>query len=138
MRFALIVVTIGALALPAAAHEAETGQDYSKFRQRNGSSCCSDQDCRRVRYQVRPDGAVVMYPNDQPVIVPQNLLNERYSDDGYAHWCGLIVPGRGAYTYCAILPRQMTQLPCPERDCIVRLASSLAIEARRQLCGHGR
>lgn len=96
-------------AMPASAHRADSGQDYSKFRQRNGTSCCNGEDCRPVRYQVRPDGSVVMFPNGQPVVVMPQLLNEQPSDDGHAHWCGLILPGGLAQTYCAILPRQMTR-----------------------------
>lgn len=137
MRMALHLAMIGVLALPGVAHEAVTGQDYSKFRQRNGASCCSGQDCRPVRYQIRPDGAVVMFPNDRPVVVPQNRLNEQFSDDGFAHWCGVIAPGGNAYTFCAILPRQMTELPPPEERGSVSLAGQLSIEAHRTMCTKG-
>lgn len=114
-RLAMACVLVCICAVPAVGHQADGGQDYSKFRQRNGSSCCNAQDCRPVRYQVRPDGSVLMFPDGQPVVVVPQLLNEQPSDDGHAHWCGLLMPGGLAQTFCAILPRQMTRWDEQER-----------------------
>ena len=52
------------------AHESSTGQDYTKYRQRNGMSCCSGHDCRPARYEVKSDGTLVMFPEGRPVSIP--------------------------------------------------------------------
>jgi hypothetical protein len=86
------------------AHEAQTGQDYTKYRQRNGMSCCSGQDCRPTRYEVKADGSVVMFPDGTPVSVPGDRVTQEPSEDGMGHWCGILHGNGGATTYCAILP----------------------------------
>jgi hypothetical protein len=110
--FALCATAIVAAFAPAlaSAHDAASGQDYSRFRQPNGASCCDGRDCRPVAYQLRPDGSVVMFPDGRAVVVERDRLNSRSSDDGQAHWCGIVIPGGSAMTFCAILPRQLTRL----------------------------
>ncbi|MGE3918406.1 MAG: hypothetical protein AB7F78_22155 [Hyphomicrobiaceae bacterium] len=110
---------------PAEAHQGSTGQDYTKFRQQNGASCCNAQDCRPVGYRLRPDGDVVMYPEGRAIIVPQRLLNETPSDDGRAHWCGIRLPSGNLQTFCAILPRQMTRWQAPSRGIALEASASI-------------
>ena len=106
-------LTCCAIATSAEAHRAASGQDYSKYRQKNGASCCDGRDCRPAGYSVRPDGSVVMFPDGRGVVVEQRQLNEKPSDDGRAHWCGVMLPGGNPVTFCAILPRQMTRWEKP-------------------------
>ncbi len=101
------------VATSAEAHRSWSDQDYSKYRQKNGASCCDGRGCRPVDYFVRPDGSVIMFPDRQGVVVKQGLLNEKPSDDGRAHWCGIVTPGASPITFCAILPRQMTRWKRP-------------------------
>jgi hypothetical protein len=107
MRFLIVALTsalMGAgLSFPQA-HEAQTGQDYTKYRQRNGMSCCSGHDCRPARYEVKPDGSVVMYPEGRAVSIPGDRVTQDPSDDGLAHWCGVLHGNGSATTFCAILP----------------------------------
>jgi hypothetical protein len=101
---------------PTFSHEAATGQDYSKYRQPNGASCCNGRDCRPVAYEMRSDGSVVMYPAGQVVVVPRARINKMPSKDGLGHWCGFMLPTGGAMTFCAILPMQVSRLPEVERS----------------------
>ena len=104
MIVALTGAVLGACLSPPQAHEAETGQDYSKYRQRNGMSCCSGHDCRPTRYELKPDGSVVMFPEGWAVSIPGDRVIEDPSDDGLAHWCGVLHRNGSATTFCAILP----------------------------------
>jgi hypothetical protein len=107
MRFLFIVLTIALLGAGLCfpqAHEAQTGQDYTKYRQRNGMSCCSGHDCRPARYELKPDGSVVMYPEGRAVSIPGDRVTQDPSDDGLAHWCGVLHGNGSATTFCAILP----------------------------------
>ena len=108
-----LVATVSVYAA-AFAHEAPSGQDYTKFRQPNGTSCCNGHDCRPVDFRLHPDGTVTMFPEGQTVVVPRQLLNEQPSDDGLAHWCGIVMPGGGIRTFCAILPRQTSFRSIPD------------------------
>lgn len=101
------------IATSAVAHRATSGQDYSKYRQQNGASCCDGKDCRPVDYMVRPDGSVIMFPEGRGIVVEQRQLNEKSSEDGRAHWCGVLAPSGSPITFCAILPRQMTRWEIP-------------------------
>ncbi|MGE0628308.1 MAG: hypothetical protein AB7O43_10820 [Hyphomicrobiaceae bacterium] len=94
----------------ASAHKAHSGQDYSRFQRKNGGSCCNNQDCRPVEYRYRSDGKVEMYPDGRVVVVPSESINEQHSDDGQAHWCGILMPNN-ATTFCAILPLQLSESP---------------------------
>ncbi len=116
MKPILLATALMATVLPglASAHQSASGQDYSRFRQSNGASCCDGRDCRPVSHQLRPDGSVVMFPDGRAVVVERDRLNPRSSDDGQAHWCGIVVPGGSALTFCAILPRQMSRLETPQ------------------------
>lgn len=51
-----------------------------------------------------------MYPDGQPVVVPQRRIIEKRSEDGLAHWCGVLGVNGSAKTHCAILPMQSVQL----------------------------
>ena len=107
MRFVVIALTsvlLGAGLCFPQAHEAQTGQDYTKYRQRNGMSCCSGHDCRPARYELKPDGSVVMYPDGRAVSIPGDRVTQDPSDDGLAHWCGVLHGNGSATTFCAILP----------------------------------
>jgi hypothetical protein len=99
-------VLLGAGAQTAAAHTSQTGQDYTPFRRPDGTSCCNNQDCRPVQYQMMPDGRVYMYPDGRVILVPPHLVMRRPSDDGNAHWCGIVLSTGDAATFCAILPPQ--------------------------------
>jgi len=114
MRLHLLAATmtaglIGATAVGA--HTSSTGQDYSKYRQPNGASCCSGFDCRPARYEVRPDGTIVMFPDERPVPIPRERIVQPPSDDGLAHWCGALHRDGRATTFCAILPHQNAAAP---------------------------
>jgi hypothetical protein len=107
MRFLIVALTsalLGAGLCSPRAHEAQTGQDYTKYRQRNGMSCCSGHDCRPARYELKPDGSVVMYPEGRAVSIPGDRVTQDPSDDGLAHWCGVLHGNGSATTFCAILP----------------------------------
>ncbi|HSR82513.1 MAG TPA: hypothetical protein VLL28_17210 [Hyphomicrobiaceae bacterium] len=107
MRFVIVALTsalLGAGLCFPQAHEAQTGQDYTKYRQRNGMSCCSGHDCRPARYELKPDGSVVMYPEGRAVSIPGDRVTQDPSDDGLAHWCGVLHGNGSATTFCAILP----------------------------------
>lgn len=91
------------------AHQSKSGQDYTKFKQPNGQSCCNGHDCRPVDYSYR-NGELVMYPDNMPVIVPSDRLINRSSDDGQAHWCGVRLDGKTTITFCAILPYEGVSL----------------------------
>jgi hypothetical protein len=107
MRYMVATLTsaiMGACLSCPQAHEAQTGQDYTKYRQRNGVSCCGGQDCRPTRYELRPDGSLVMFPEGRAVSIPGDRVTQDPSDDGLAHWCGVLHRNGGATTFCAILP----------------------------------
>jgi hypothetical protein len=114
MRTCRVAITAAGLlvgANVAVAHDSHTGQDYTKYRQRNGASCCNGHDCRPTRYEVRSDGAVVMFPEGRAVSVPGDRVNQKPSDDGMAHWCGVLHRNGEATTFCAILPVQSASRP---------------------------
>jgi len=107
MRFFLVALmsfALGAGVSVPQAHESQTGQDYTKYRQRNGMSCCSGHDCRPARYELKPDGSVVMFPEGRAVSIPRDRVTEEPSDDGLGHWCGVLHGNGSATTFCAILP----------------------------------
>ena len=107
MRFFIVALTsalLGAGLCFPQAHEAQTGQDYTKYRQRNGMSCCSGHDCRPARYELKPDGTVMMFPEGRAVSIPGDRVTQDPSDDGLAHWCGVLHGNGSATTFCAILP----------------------------------
>lgn len=108
----ILVTLLIALMTPSAlAHTSATGQDYSKYRRKNGASCCNEKDCRPTRYQREADGSITMYPDGQSVNVPRHLINPLPSDDGNAHWCGKIYDDQHHLTFCAILPEQVVEVP---------------------------
>jgi hypothetical protein len=102
----LMALALGGSITFSQAHESSTGQDYSKYRQRNGMSCCSGHDCRPARYEVKSDGTLVMFPEGRPVPIPGDRVTQMPSDDGLGHWCGVLHGNGGATTFCAILPLQ--------------------------------
>jgi len=95
------------------AHRSHSGQDYTKYRQPNGISCCSGHDCRPTRYELRPDGTIMMFPEEVAVAIPRDRINQLPSDDGQAHWCGVVSRTGQATTFCAILPLQLTKAVSP-------------------------
>jgi len=92
------------------AHVGATGQDYSKFKQANGLPCCNNEDCRPTRYEISGD-EIVMYPDGQRIVLPRTLQHALTSDDGNAHWCGILYPDGSYKTFCAILPMQSVSVP---------------------------
>ena len=106
---ALALAGTGLCIAAAGAHESHTGQDYSKYRQSNGASCCNGEDCRPAKYEYRRDGTLVMYPEGREVSIPGDRVNSMPSDDGMAHWCGVLHRNGEITTFCAILPVQSTQ-----------------------------
>jgi hypothetical protein len=100
----MVLVASGPIST-AMGHESTTGQDYRRFTQPNGLSCCSNRDCRPATYQHTSDG-LVMFPDGRRVRVPREKVIPTPSDDGNAHWCGVFLPGGDAATFCAILPPQ--------------------------------
>ena len=96
---------------PGYAHKAASGQDYSKYRQPNGMSCCNDEDCRPVDYSLGLDGKLLMYPGGRRIEVPRSLVNPLASEDGKGHWCGILSESGDVMTFCAILPQNMAGTP---------------------------
>jgi hypothetical protein len=101
----LVVLTVDALR-PLLAHVGETGQDYGVFRRPDGTSCCNNRDCRPVQWRTTPDGRLYMFPEGRQVYIPPHLVIRRPSDDGNAHWCGIVMSTGDTATFCAILPPQ--------------------------------
>lgn len=54
-----------------------------------------------------------MYPEGQPVEVPRYRILKEKSEDGRAHWCGIVGRNGTAITRCAILPMQSVRLKEP-------------------------
>jgi hypothetical protein len=79
------------------AHESATGQDYRRFTQPNGLSCCSNRDCRPATYRHTSDG-LVMFPDGRRVRVPRDKVIPTPSDDGNTHRCRVFLPGGDAAT----------------------------------------
>jgi hypothetical protein len=116
MRFLIVALAsalLGAGLCFPQAHEAQTGQDYTKYRQRNGMSCCSGHDCRPARYELKPDGSVVMFPEGRAVSIPGDRVTQDPSDDGLGHWCGVLHGNGSATTFCAILPLHAASKDAP-------------------------
>ena len=109
----LMAAALGGSLSFSQAHESHTGQDYTKYRQRNGMSCCSGHDCQPTRYEVKSDGALVMFPQGRPVSIPGDRVTLMPSDDGLAHWCGVLHRDGGVTTFCAILPLQAASKGAP-------------------------
>jgi hypothetical protein len=102
----MLVLLVLASSRPLRAHVGETGQDYGVFRRPDGTSCCNNKDCRPVQWRTTPDGRLYMFPEGRQVYVPPNLIINRPSDDGNAHWCGIVMSTGDTATFCAILPPQ--------------------------------
>src|SRR5262245_31343888 len=137
MRFLGVALTSALLAAGVCfprAHEAQTGQDYTKYRQRNGMSCCSGHDCRPARYELKPDGSVVMFPEGRAVSVPGDRVTQDPSDDGLGHWCGVLHANGSATTFCAILPLHAANkdAPAPAPPARGQLGSQTGSQARSQ------
>ncbi|HWB44041.1 MAG TPA: hypothetical protein VG900_01250 [Hyphomicrobiaceae bacterium] len=109
LKIALAATVIALSCSFSLAHRAVTGQDYTKYRQRNGMSCCSGHDCRPAKYEIRKDGTIVMFPDGRAVVIPADRVNQLPSDDGLGHWCGLLNRDGSATTFCAILPSRTAQ-----------------------------
>ena len=97
----------------AQAHVSSTGQDYMKFRQKSGLPCCDGKDCRPTRYHLNGDGSAVMFPEGRRVEIPRGDLHQERSEDGHAHWCGVVYPNGEIKTFCAILPLQTASVDLP-------------------------
>jgi hypothetical protein len=94
---------------------------YSPLKDRGGSSCCHDQDCRPAPYRVTPVG-VQMFVDGEWIAVPDAAIQYRalLGDTGETaggHWCGRIQNGHGDRmdyaTHCAILPPNAAAVPGP-------------------------
>lgn len=73
---------------PALAHMND-GVDYSRYRDRNGASCCNDRDCRPADDFVDAGERDVRLRIDgQWIDVPRSYVVAERSRDGRAHWCG--------------------------------------------------
>jgi len=133
LRFIVIGLTSaavgGGLSFPQA-HEAQTGQDYTKYRQRNGMSCCGGHDCRPARYELRPDGSVVMFPEGRAVSIPGDRVTQEPSDDGLGHWCGVLHGNGSATTFCAILPLHAASKDAPASSGLAPIAAQVDEDLR--------
>jgi hypothetical protein len=105
-RAVLIGLIVAAGGPAPRAHVSSTGQDYSAFRRPDGTSCCNNLDCRPVEYRTTADGRLFMFPDGRQVYIPPHLVIRRPSDDGHAHWCGIVLSTGDTATFCAILPPQ--------------------------------
>ena len=112
-NYLLMAAALGGTVTFSQAHESQTGQDYTKYRQRNGTSCCSGHDCRPTRYEVKADGTLVMFPEARAVSIPHDRITQMPSDDGLGHWCGVLHRNGAATTFCAILPLQAASKEVP-------------------------
>lgn len=108
-----LFVAVLMFASMAQAHVSRTGQDYGKFRQKSGLPCCDGKDCRPTTYHLNGDGSVVMFPDGNRVVIPRGDLHQMPSEDGHAHWCGVVYPNGEIKTFCAILPLQTAQASMP-------------------------
>ena len=100
----LLLVAFSLSASYGRAHVSETGQDYSEYWQHNGGRCCTNKDCRPVRYEFTRDGRLIMFPMGRRLEIDPALINEKPSTDGNAHWCGRVSSFGWLETFCAILP----------------------------------
>jgi hypothetical protein len=83
---------LGSLAVSA--HVSDKGMDYEKYKNRDGGSCCNDQDCRPAA------DFVDTHESGQPVVrllidgiwitVARYHVNSASATDGRAHWCGAL------------------------------------------------
>jgi hypothetical protein len=105
-----------AIALLSIEPPTEAHDIYSPLRNRSGSSCCNEGDCRPAPYRVTPTG-VQMFVEGEWITVPDGTIQYRTlpGDTGETdggHWCGQIQSGEGhgmAYaTHCAVLPPNPT------------------------------
>jgi hypothetical protein len=112
----LVLVGLAISLTNARAHVSDTGQDYSQYLQHNGGLCCTNRDCRPVRYEFTRDGRLIMFPMGRRLEIDPSLINEKPSTDGNAHWCGRLSPYGWLETFCAILPPgNARQQPAPSR-----------------------
>jgi hypothetical protein len=81
---------IGAAA--ASAHVNDRGMDYRPFKDRYGSSCCSEHDCMPaadfLETEVRGQPVVKLLINGVWITVPQSYVIGAHASDGRAHFCG--------------------------------------------------
>jgi hypothetical protein len=97
--------------LPASAHVADHGMDYTRFHDINGRPCCDHTDCRPADdFAEAPErGVVRLLIEGQWVDVPRAHVTVERARDGRAHWCGgrLFTNshlGWLPFVWCVILP----------------------------------
>jgi len=84
----LFLLALGAA--PALAHVGDRGVDYTLYRDRAGTPCCDDRDCRPADdfADVRERGLVRLKIDGQWIDVPRAVVVAEDARDGRAHWCG--------------------------------------------------
>ena len=97
---------------------------YSHLKDRWGSSCCDNKDCRPVPYRVTPSG-VQMLVNGDWIAVPDYTIQYQAlpgdaGETAGGHWCGDIrnwhSDGVDYRTHCAIVPPSSAMLVRPEAE----------------------
>ena len=119
-KLSLAGLLFGAIwSTPVLAHDI-----YTNLTDRNGQSCCHDNDCRPARFLVSSSGIAMLVegswlrvPADRVVY---RTLHGDSGETGGGHWCGSVDrgldgPGHGGYpvttTYCAIVPPKLAYAP---------------------------
>lgn len=94
-----IVIAIGILALLLGwAIDARAHEPYTEWKQPDNPSvsCCSGQDCRPTKADLRPDGWYVPGDDGKWIPVPwSKVLPTDLAHDGRSHVCR-----NGTYIYC--------------------------------------
>ena len=98
----VFLALLASWSVPLQAHDIYTG-----LKDRNGVSCCHDQDCRPAPYRTTPAG-IEMLVDGNWITVPGDTIQYRMlqgdtGETGGAHWCGWTT-NWGAETLCTILP----------------------------------
>jgi hypothetical protein len=102
----------------ASAHVNDRGMDYRPYKDRYGSSCCSEHDCTPaadfLETEVRGQPVVKLLINGVWITVPQSYVIGAHASDGRAHFCGnLHLPNNNPAEVkpepvCVILPARQT------------------------------
>lgn len=85
------------LAAPAQAHvDHVSKEDYTQWKQPNGASCCSDNDCKPTVARFNAEkGMWEARFGDWWVLVPHDRVMKFEASDGNAHICAVDMHGSG-------------------------------------------
>jgi hypothetical protein len=113
-HFALLVA-FGAM--PALAHVAAPGVDYTAYKDSNGARCCDDRDCQAaddfIETTEHGQAVIRLLIGGRWIAVPRAFVVADDAPDGRAHWCGgrLFTNshlGWMPFPWCVILPPRAT------------------------------